>query len=137
MLPAPNVIFHDIEKQESIARNVTDILGQLSHPLPKLLTADDVRERLSPGALEMYDEVLRSPSLVLEESSIQSHIGRPVTDILDTVLSCVRMVKAASSFSPTRLFQQSKSSWVSLISVLGIAISEDVFILYGLSYPKV
>ncbi len=88
---------------------------------------------LSPGAQEMLEEVMRSPVL-LKESDTNTQKERPVTEVVDTVLSCVRMVKAASSFSSSRHCQQARASWRSLIAALGIAILEDVLILYALDH---
>jgi len=55
----------------------------------------------------------------------------PVTDVIDTVLSSVGRARAAS----LNLFDQgqlhTRMSWTSLISALGMAISEDVFLAYG------
>ena len=132
MLLAPNVVIHSIEDQELCTHNVFKLLVQLSRSLPKHLASDEVRESLSPGAQDMLEEVIRSPVLVLEESDTNTQKERPVTEVVDTVLSCVRMVKAASSFSSSRHCQQARASWRSLITTLGIAILEDVLILYGL-----
>jgi len=83
---------------------------------------------LSPGVREIYEEALRTPGLSLEKDNIDSHQGRPVTDVIDTVLSCARMVRTATTFSDG--IQQARRSWISLLSLLGFAISEDIFILY-------
>jgi len=132
MLLAPNVVIHSIDDQELCTHNVFKFLAQLSRPLPKHIASDEVREMLSPGAQEVLEEVIRSPVLVLEESDTNTQKERPVTEVTETVLSCVRMVKAASSFSSSRHCQQARASWRSLITALGIAILEDVLILYGL-----
>jgi hypothetical protein len=127
MLPAPQVLIHDIKETEYWPKDVVDLLSQLSRPLPKHIQSDDVRNRLSPGARQVYEEALLSSILVLEGDA-DEWLGRPVTDVIDTVLSIVQMAKEAeSSCNP---HQQWRTSWISLITILGIAISEDVFISY-------
>jgi len=127
MLPAPKVIIHDITETQYWPKDVVDLLSQLSRPLPKHIESDEVRNRLSPGARQVHEEALLSSILVLEDNA-DEWLGRPVTDIIDTVLSIVQMAKAAeSSCNP---HQQWRTSWISLITILGITISEDVFISY-------
>ncbi len=127
MLAAPKVIIHDIKEKEYWPKDVVDLLSQLSRPLPKHIQTDEVRNRLSPGACQVYEEALLSPILALEDNA-DGWLGRPVTDVIDTVLSIVQMAKAAgSSCNP---HQQWRTSWISLITILGIAISEGVFISY-------
>jgi hypothetical protein len=127
MLPAPQVLIHDIKETEYRPKDVVDLLSQLSRPLPKHIQSDDVRNRLSPGARQVYEEALLSSNLVLEDNA-DEWLGRPVTDVIDTVLSIVQMAKAAESVCNPH--QQWRTSWISLITILGIAISEDVFISY-------
>jgi hypothetical protein len=126
MLPAPEVVIHDIKETEYWPKDVVDLLSQLSRPLPKHIESDEVRNRLSPGVRQVYDEALLSSILALEDNA-DEWLGRPVTDVIDTVLSIVQAKAAESSCNP---HQQWRTSWISLITILGIAISEDVFISY-------
>ena len=123
------VLVHDFAA-DSFPKCVTELLAQFSRPLPQRFASNEVKVALSPGVREIYEEVLQTPSLFLEKDdiSIDSHPGRPVTDVVDTVLSCVRMVRTATTF-PDGL-QQARISWISLLSLLAFAISEDIFILY-------
>ncbi len=125
-MAAPEVVIHDIKEPMICPQDVFEILSRLSQPLPMHLTSDEVRQVIS-CTQDMYEEALRSPFLSLDNKN-DDRPGRPVTDVLDTALSSVRMVKAASSFSNER--RQSRTSWISLLALLGIAISEDVFISY-------
>ena len=125
----PEVLLHEFSA-DSFPKHVAELLAQFSRPLPQRLASNEVKVALSPGVQELYEEALQTPSLSLEKGNvgIDSHTGRPVTDVVDTVLSCVRMVRTATTFSDG--LQQARISWISLLSLLGFAISEDIFILY-------
>ena len=75
----------------------------------------------------MLQETLHSPGIVLENENGEA---RPVTDVIETVLSSVRVVRAASAFG--RGEEQARFSWTSLITILGITISENVYLAYGI-----
>ena len=123
----PEVLVHDFSAG-SFPKDVAELLAQLSRPLPQIFVSNEVKVALSPGVREIYEEALRTPGLSLEKDNVDSHQGRPVTDVIDTVLSCARMVRTATTFSDG--LQQARRSWISLLSLLGFAISEDIFILY-------
>lgn len=83
MSVAPEVIIHDIKDTDYLPTDVVELFSQLSCPLPKHIEMDEVRNRLSPGTLEMYEEAL------LSDISFGDNVdGRPVTDVIDTELSC-------------------------------------------------
>jgi hypothetical protein len=75
-------------------------------------------------------EALQSPFLTLEDEESDYGETRPVTDLIDNVLSSVRVVRAASAFG--RAEEQARFSWTSLIIMLGIAISENTHLAYGI-----
>ena len=66
---------------------------------------------------------------MLEDEESECGEPRPVTDVIDTVLSSVQMVRAASAFR--RGGQQARFSWTTLITMLRVAISENIYFAYG------
>ena len=130
MCPAISVVRHDISEQFSWPQHVADIFRQLSRPLPKHLASDVFQTSLPLATREILQDALQSPTLALEDiQDVHNEDGRPVVDVIDSVLTAVRMVKAASSFGRRR--QQARISWTSLIAFLGITVPEDVFIACG------
>src|ERR1700694_3455910 len=93
-----NIVLHDIEQPGQFPDNVFDIYQSLSYPLPRVLLSDNVRHRLSPGASELFEHALQSPLFALEDQETTEHSRILVSDVIDTILSCASMVKAASSF---------------------------------------
>jgi hypothetical protein len=76
----------------------------------------------------MFVEALESPLFTLEGEESTGNSQIMVSDVVDSVLSCVRMVKTASSFGNGA--EQARISWISVLTILGIAM-EDVFIMYA------
>src|SRR6266568_3570547 len=97
MIP-PEVLVHDFST-DRFPKHVAELLAQFSRPLPQRLASDQVRVALSPGVRKMYEEALQTPCLSFDKGNIDDHPGRPVTDVIDTVLSCVRMVRTATTLS--------------------------------------
>ena len=125
------LVRHDLSEEYLWPRHVTDIFHQLSRPLPKDLASDVFQAPLPPATRRILQEALQSPPWVALEDAqdVYNEGGRPVTDVVDSVLSSVRMVQAASSFG--RRQQQARVSWKSLIAFLGMTVSDDVFIACG------
>ena len=127
MCAAVSVVRHDLGEEYPWPQHVADILHQLSRPLPKHLASDVFQTPLPPATRTMLQIALQSPMVALEDpQDVYNENGRPVTDVVDSVLSSVRMVKAASSFEMRQ--KQARLSWTSLIGFLGMTMSEDVFI---------
>ena len=127
MCAAIRVVRHDLSEEYLWPQHVANIFDQLSRPLPKYLASDVFQTALPSSTREMLQVALQSPTVALEDAQdAYNEDGRPVTDVVDSVLSSVRMVKAASSFG--RRQKQARLSWTSLIGLLGITMSEDVFI---------
>ena len=130
MCAAISVVRHDISEQYPWPQRVADVFHQLSRPLPKHLASDVFQTSLPPATRGMLQDALQSPVLALEDvQDVHNEDGRPVIDVVDSVLTSVRMVKKASSFG--RRQQQARISWTSLIAFLGMTVSEDVFIACG------
>ena len=123
------VVRHDITDEYLWPSDVFELFRQFSQPLPKLLASDAFQTVLPLRTLEMLAEALKSPALVLEDRKGDREGARPVTDVVDTILSSVWKVRAASAFG--RGEGQARSSWTSLITMLGITISKNVYIAYG------
>ena len=126
---ALEVIRHDIKDEHAWPADVSDLFNQFSRPLPKLLASNEFQNALPLRTREILEQVFNSSVLVLEDGKSDYGEARPVTDVVDTILSSVRMVRAASAFG--RGQQQARLSWTSLITMLGIAISEKVYFAYG------
>ena len=122
------VVRHDITDDYAWPKDVSELFHRLSRPLPKLLASNEFKNALPFRTREILETALHSPVLVLEDEESNCGETRPVTDVVDTVLSSVRMVRAASAFG--RGQQQARLSWTSLITMLGIAISEKVYFSY-------
>lgn len=124
------VVRHDISEQYLWPQHVADIFHQLSRPLPKHLASDVFQTPLPPATRRILQDALQSPMVALEDvQDVYNEHGRPVTDVVDSLMTSVRMVQAASSFG--RQQQQARTSWKSLIAFFGMAMSEDVFIACG------
>ena len=130
MCAAISVVRHDLSEEHLWPQCVADIFHQLSRPLPKDLASDGFQTALPPATRRMLQVALQSPMVVLEDAQdVYNKDGRSVTDVVDSVLSSVRMVQAAKYFGKRQ--QQVRLSWTSLIRLLGMTVSEDVFIACG------
>ena len=124
------LVRHDLSEEYLWPRHVIDIFHQLSRPLPKDLASDVFQAPLPPATRRILQEALQSHMVALEDAQdVYNEGGRPVTDVVDSVLSSVRMVQAASSSG--RRQQQARFSWKSLIGFLGMTVSDDLFIACG------
>lgn len=134
MLTAPEVIIHDIRDRDRYPEGVLEVLAQLMCPFPKILTSNDALQHLSPFGLQMYKDARRSSIFVLEkgEGSHKGRIGRPVTDVIDTVLTSVCMEQALVDKPQCKRRDHSRSIWSSIITTLGIANGQNAFILYDI-----
>jgi len=121
------VVRHNISDEYPWPQDVSDLFRRFSRPLPERLMSNEFQNELPPRTREMLQEALHSPGLVLEN---ENEKARPVTDVIETVLSSVRIVRAASAFG--RGEEQARFSWTSLITILGITISENVYLAYGI-----
>ena len=74
----------------------------------------------------MYDELLLSPLLEIEDKNAADKVDTKIADILDLLLSSVQLAKS-TIFLPSGEVQL-RSSWTSIIALLGVALSEDVFV---------
>jgi len=125
MPPAPELIIHDITCTDDWPRDF-NVCRLLTRPCPKCLISDDVRNALSRGACAMYDELLLSPLLEIEDRNAADKADTKIADILDLLLSSVQLAKS-TIFLPSGEVQL-RSSWTSIIALLGVALSEDVFV---------
>jgi hypothetical protein len=134
MLTAPEVVIHNIKDRGRYPDDVLELLSQLMCPFPKYLTSNEVQERLSPFGRQMYDEALRSPIFVLEKGkdSKKGRIGRPVTDVIDTVLTSVCTEKALVDKPECQRRDHSRSIWTSTIAFLAFAIGKSAFVSYDI-----
>jgi hypothetical protein len=123
------VVHHDITDEYPWPQDVSELFHRFSRPLPRLLASNEFQKALPFRTREILETALQSPSLVLEDEEGDWGETRPVTDVVDTILSSVRMVRAASGFG--RGGEQARLSWTSMITTLGIAISESVYFAYG------
>ena len=126
MSTALEVITHDINCTNDWPEKVSELYLLFTRPCPKHLISGEVRDALSGGAREMYDELLLSPLLCIEDSNAADQNGRNIADILDILLSSVQLAKS-TSFLPSGEIEL-RSTWTSIIALLGMALSEDVFI---------
>ena len=126
MSPAPEVIIHDINCTDDWPECVSSIHPLFTRPCLKHLISDDVRNALSSGACAMYDELLLSPLLEIEDKNVADKVDTKIADILDILLSSVQLAKS-TIFLPSGEVQL-RSSWTSIIAFLGIAVSEGVFV---------
>jgi hypothetical protein len=119
---------HDIKAHTDWPEQFSEISHQLFRPFPQSVSsnAHDCRRFLSLGSWESYEEALASSLFAVKDEDTQ---GRPVADVIDSVLSCVMMVKVATSVCASRGHKQARLSWISLLTQLGIAISDDVILL--------
>jgi len=74
----------------------------------------------------MYDELLLSPLLEIEDKNVADKVDTKIADILDILLSSVQLAKS-TIFLPSGEVQL-RSSWTSIIAFLGIALSEDAVV---------
>jgi len=123
------VVRHDITDEYAWPQDVSDIFHCFSQPLPRLLASNEFQSVLPPRTREMLGIALRSSALILEDEECDFRQARPVIDVVDAILTSVRMVRAASAFG--RGGEQARFSWTTLITMLGIAISESVYFVYG------
>src|SRR6202166_907553 len=121
---ALEVVRHDVTDEYAWPLEVSELFRRFSGPLPKHLARNDFQNLLPLRTREILSEALQSPVLVLEDEESET---RPVTDIIDTVLSSVRKVRAASAFR--RGQEEARRSWISLITMLGFATSQNVYFL--------
>jgi len=126
MSPAPEVIIHDINCAHDWPECVSNVYLSFMRPCSKHLISDDVRNALSRGARAMYDELLLSPLLEIEDRNTTDQTDTKIADILDILLSSVQLAKS-TIFLPSGEVQL-RSSWTSIIAFLGIAVSEGVFV---------
>jgi len=125
---AMNIVAHDVDHTDQWPTDVADIWRSLSCPLPKHLASKVVQECLSPGVSELYEEVLEFLPLDFEDQVETESSGGKIGDVVDTILSCARMARTTHSFNKQ---DEARSGWISVLTVLGIAISNDALILYG------
>ena len=126
MSPAPEVIIHDINCTDDWPECLSDVYLLLMRPCSKHLISDDVRNALSRGACAMYDELLLSPILEIEDRNTTDQTDTKIADILNMLLSSVQLAKS-TIFLPSGEVQL-RSSWTSIIAFLGIALSEDAVV---------
>jgi len=126
MCPAPEPIIHHINCTDDWPEIISNFYPLFTRPCPKNLISDDVRNAFSRGASAMYDELLLSPLLKVEDRNPADKTDTKIADILDILLSSVQLAKS-TIFLPSGEVEL-RSSWTSIIAFLGIALSEDVFI---------
>ena len=126
MSPAPELIIHDITCTDDWPESVSSLYPLFTRPCPKHLISDKVRNALSRGACAIYDELLLSPLLEIEDTNATDLAEWKSADILDILLSSVKLAKS-TIFLPSGEVEL-RSSWTSIIALLGIALSEDVFV---------
>ena len=122
------VVRHDISDEYAWPKDVSELFHRFSRPLPKHLASNELQTILPPRTQEILETALQSSALVLEDEESDREEARPVSDVIDTILTSVRMVRAASAFG--RGQEQARLSWTTLITMLGIAISENVYFAY-------
>ena len=123
-----DVVRHDITDEYPWPQDVAELIQEWSRPLPKRLASDDFKNIIPPATRRTLEQALRLPNLKLETNDTNDGPPMPVTDVIETVLSSVRKVRAACSFG--RGQEEARMSWTALILALGMAISEDVFLAY-------
>jgi hypothetical protein len=133
MSVALQVVRHNFTDEYAWPQDVAELSCRFSRPLPKLLASNEFQMVLPLRTREMLDMALQSPVVVLEDEKGEIEETRPVTDVIDTILSSVRMVRAASAFGSGTGHEQARLSWTTLITMLGIAISDSVYFAYGTS----
>ena len=126
---ALEVVRHDITDEYPWPQDVAELFRSYSRPLPKLLASNEFQTVLPPRTREILETALQSPVVALEDEENEILEAILVTDVVDTILSSVRMVRAASAFG--RGPEQARFSWTTLITTLGIAISDSVYFAYG------
>ena len=124
-------ILHIVENQTDWPQQVSHIAHQLFRPLPDSVVskANERQEFLSLGCWELYKEALSSPLLAVRDDDAIEPSTVAVTDVIDSILSGVMMVKVASSVDARRGYKQAQLSWISVVTQLGICLAEDVIIL--------
>ena len=127
------VVRHDITDEYTWPQDVSELFRRLSRPLPKLLACNEFQAALPLHTRGMLETALQS--LELEDETSDSGEARPVTDVVDTILSSVRMVRAASRFGNGQ--QQARLSWTSLITMIGMAIPDNIYFSYGPNYRRI
>ena len=123
------VVRHDNTDEYTWPQDVSELFRRLSRPLPKLLACNEFQTPLPLHTRGMLKTALQS--LELDETNDFGE-ARPVTDVVDTILSSVRMVRAASGFGSGQ--QQARLSWTSLITMIGMAIPDNIYFSYGPNY---
>jgi len=124
-------ILHRVKDPTDWPEHISQVSHQLFHPLPKSVAsqAQDRRNFLSFGSWGSYQEALGSPLFAVTDEDTTERPTIAVTDVIDTILSCVVMVKVASTVCPRRGHKQARLSWISLLTQLGIGISDDIILL--------
>src|SRR5258708_27108669 len=124
-------ILHHIKDPTDWPEHISQISHQFFRPFPKSVAsqAQERRDFLSFGSWGSYQEALRSPLFSVRDEDTTERPTITVTDVIDTILSSVMMVKVASTVCPRRGHKQARLSWISLLTQLGIGISEDIILL--------
>ena len=129
------VVRHDITDEYAWPQDVSELFRRLSQPLPKLLACNKFQTALPLRTREMLETALQSLDAMLEDEIRDYGEARSVTDVVDTILSSVRMVRTASAFGSGQ--QQARLSWTSLITMLGIAIPDNIYFSYGANFRHI
>ena len=88
------LIRHDLSENYLRPRHVTDIFHQLLRPLLKDLALDVFQTPLLPATRRILQEAQQSPMVAVEDvQDVYNEGGRPVTDVVDSVLPSVQMVQ--------------------------------------------
>src|SRR6266581_8920997 len=93
MSPAPELIIHDITCTDDWQESLSSLYPLFTRPCPKHLISHNVRNTLSRGACAIYDELLLSPLLEIEDRDA-TPADRKISDILDILLSSVQLAKS-------------------------------------------
>jgi len=129
ILAAP--ILHHVKDPTDWPERVSQISHQFFRPLPKSIAsqAQERRRFLSLGSWGLYEEALGSPLFSGRDEDTTELPTIAITDVVDTILSSVMMVKVTSTVCAKRGHKQARLSWISLLTQLGIGIPEDIILL--------
>jgi hypothetical protein len=125
---SPNQVLYHVADPSEWPSPVKEIAQTLERPLPAYL-ATGPYPSMSVRASRLFQELICSPSLPLAEDESQTLDSRPLSDVLDIVLSTVSELRDLTQMTGYGCPRPTIPLWFSLIRTLGYACSEDMSVM--------
>lgn len=124
----PCVVLHHQDDGKCLNDEMHELLHILGRPLPLNTLREANFLETFPVDFRQKIEHERLVAANVENLDVRPDNLRPVTEILDLVLTSVALMRASGRC--LHGFNERKSIWILLLTACGLAMSEEVFVRY-------